>query len=132
MDKQPNRGKRKCDDEEDDQKPAEKPKKDVPEDDEDNQDNDDEDNQDDDEQEMIKRECINEMFKGHFKSTLGPQDNNDKPHPAIAHLYAVEITETMNVLQTMVSTQWQLFDLYHAKMHQDPHYKTFSEQQWSK
>ena len=33
MDKQPNRGKRKCDDDEDDQKPAAKPKKNVTEDD---------------------------------------------------------------------------------------------------
>ena len=48
---------------------------------------------------MIKRECINEMFKRHFKSTLGPQDNENEPHPAIAHMYAVHITETMNVLQ---------------------------------
>ena len=49
MDKQPNRGKRKCDDDKDDQKPTVKPKNNIPEDDEDNQDDDDEDYQDDDE-----------------------------------------------------------------------------------
>ena len=72
------------------------------------------------------------MFKRHFKSTLGPQDNDDEPHPTIAHLYAVKITETMNVLQAMVHYQRQLLNLYHAKTHQDPHYIHFSEQQWSK
>ena len=48
---------------------------------------------------MIKKACIKEMFVKHFKRTLGPQDNNNEPHPAIAHMYAVDITETMNVLQ---------------------------------
>ena len=127
MDKQPNRGKRKHDDDEDDQKPTAKLKNNIPEDDKDNQDDNDQDNQDNNEQEMIKRECINEMLKRHFKSNLGPQDNNDKLHPAIAHLYAVQITETMNVLQAMVHYQWQLLDLYHAKTHQDSLYIPFSE-----
>ena len=45
MDRQPSRGARKCDDDEDDQKPAAKPKKDVPTDDEDSQDNEEQDNQ---------------------------------------------------------------------------------------
>ena len=72
------------------------------------------------------------MLKRHFKSTLVPQDNDDEPHPAIAHLYAVKITETMNVLQAMVHYQWQLLNLYNAKTHQDPHYIPFSEKQWSK
>ena len=132
MDKQPNRGKRKHDDEEDDQKPTVKLKKDAPEDDEENEDDDNQETQDDDDQEMIKREYINEMFKRHFKSTLGPQDNDDEPHPAKAHLYAVNITETMNVLQAVVQYQLHLLNLYHAKTHQDPHYIPFSEQQWSK
>ena len=125
MDKQPNRGKRKCDDDEDDQKPTVNPKNGIP--DKDNQDDHDQDNQDNNEQEMIKRECINKMFKRHFKSNLGPQDNDDEPHPAIAHLYAVHITETMNVLQAMVHYQWQLLDLYHTKTHQDPFYLPYSE-----
>ena len=50
---------------------------------------------------MIKKACIKAMFKKHYKSTLGPQDNDNEPHPAIAHMYAVHITETMNVLQVM-------------------------------
>ena len=70
MDKQPNRGKRKHDDDKDDQKPAAKPKNNVREDDKDNQDDDDQDNQDDNEEEIIKRECINVMFKRHFKAIL--------------------------------------------------------------
>ena len=107
MDKQPNRGKRKCDDDEDDQKSAAKPKNDVRADDKDSQDDDDQDNQDNNEQEMIRRECIKEMFEKHFKSTLGPQDYNNEPHPAIAHMYAIHITETMNVLQAMVHHQRQ-------------------------
>ena len=72
MDKQPNRGKRKRDDDEDDQKPTAKPKNEVPADEKDSQDDDEQDNQDNNDQEMIKRECIKEMFKKHFKSTLGP------------------------------------------------------------
>ena len=43
---------------------------------------------------MIKKECIKEMFVKHFKSTLGPQDTDNETHPAIAHMYAVHITET--------------------------------------
>ena len=43
---------------------------------------------------MIKKECIKEMFVKHFKSTLGPQDTDNEPHPAIAHMYSVHITET--------------------------------------
>ena len=127
MDKQPNRGKRKCDDDKDDQKPAAKPKNDVPANDEDSQDDDEQDNQENNEQEMIKKECIKELFEKHFKSTLGPQDNDNKPHPAIVHMYAVHITETMNVLQAMLHHQQQLLDLYHAMTHQDSFYLPFSE-----
>ena len=76
---------------------------------------------------MIKKECINEIFKRHFKSNLGPQDNNDEPLPTIVHLYAVHIIETMSMLQAMVHYQWQLPNLYHAKTHQDPFYIPFSE-----
>ena len=124
MDHQPSRGKRKCDDEEDDQKPAAKPKKDIPEDDEENQDNDD--------QETVKKEYINEMFQRYFKSTLGPQDDNEEPHPTITHMYTVKIIETMNVLQAMLHYLEQLLNLYHAKTHQETHYLPISEQKWSK
>ena len=79
---------------------------------------------------MIKKACIKEMFAKHFKSTLGPQDNNEETHPAIAHMYAIHITETMNVL--LVNHQWQLLNLYQAMTCQDPFYRSFSEQQWSK
>ena len=77
MDNQPSKGKRKHDDEEDDQKPTAKPKTDIPEDDEENQNDDNQENQDDDEEETIKKECIHEMFKRHFKSMLGPQDDDN-------------------------------------------------------
>ena len=72
------------------------------------------------------------MFKRHFKSTLGPQDDNEEPHPAIAHMCTVKIIETMNVLQAMLHYQQQFLDLYHAKTHQDTHYIPISEQKWSK
>ena len=72
------------------------------------------------------------MFVKHFKSTLGPQDDNEEPHPCIAHMYAIHITETMNALKAMVKHQWQLLDLYHAMTCQDRTYKSFAEQQWSK
>ena len=71
--------------------------------------------------------CIKEMFEKHFKSNLGTQDNHNEPHPAIAHMYAVHITETMNVLQAMVHHQRQLLDLYHAMTNQDLFYLPFSE-----
>ena len=96
MDNQPSRGKRKHD-VEDDPKPTAKPKKDIPEDDEEKQHCDD--------QEMIKKEYFNEMFQRQFKSTLGSQDDNEEPHPAIACMYTVKIIETMNVLQAMVHYQ---------------------------
>ena len=80
---------------------------------------------------MIKKAFIKEMFVKHFKSTLGPQDGNEEPHPAIAHMYAIHITETMNVLQAMVKHQWQLLNLYPAMIHQDPVYNSFAERQWS-
>ena len=37
---------------------------------------------------MIKEEDIEEMFQRHFKTMLGPQDDNEEPciHPAIAHM----------------------------------------------
>ena len=68
----------------------------------------------------------------HFKSTLGPQDGNEEPHPSVAHMYAIHITQKMNALQAMVKHQRQLLDLYHAMTCQDPNYKSFAEQQWSK
>ena len=61
-----------------------------------------------------------------FKSTLGPQDDNEEPHLCIAHMYAIHITETMNALQEMVKHQWQLLDLYHAMTHQDSTYSSFA------
>ena len=61
----------------------------------------------------------------HFKSTLGLQDDDDEPHPAIAHMYAVHITETMNVLQAMVHHHQQVLNLYHAITHQDSFYQPF-------
>ena len=67
------------------------------------------------------------MFAKHFKSTLGPRENNEEPHPVIAHMYAIHITETINVLQAMVNHQQQLLNLYHAMAHQDPLYRSFSE-----
>ena len=79
------------------------------------------------EQEMIKRKYIKEMFVKHFKSTVGPQNDDEEPHPAIAHMYAIHITETMNVLQAMVNHQRQLLDLYHAMTCQDPSYNSFFE-----
>ena len=66
MDKHPNRGKRKCDDDKYDQKPAAKPKNDVPANDKDSQDDDEQDKQENNEQEMIKKECIKELLKKHF------------------------------------------------------------------
>ena len=47
-------------------------------------------------------------------------------------MYAVHITETMNVLQAMVHHQWQLLNLYHAMTGQDSFHQPFSEQQWSR
>ena len=67
------------------------------------------------------------MFVKHFKSTLAPQDDDEEPHLAIAHMYAIHITETMNVLQAMVKHQRQLFNLYHSMTHQDPVYNSFAE-----
>ena len=126
MDKQPNGGKRKQDDDKDDQKPTVKPKKNITEDDEDSQNNEEQDNQEN-EQEMIKKAYIKEMLLKHFKSTLGPQDDSKEPHPSIAHMYAIHITETMNVLQAMVKHQQQLLNLYHAMTSQDSVYNSFAE-----
>ena len=83
MDKQPNRGKRKCDDDEDDRKPTAKPKKNVTEDDYDSQDSEEQDNKEN-EKEIIKKAYIKEMFVKHFKSTLDPQDDDEEPHPCVA------------------------------------------------
>ena len=127
MDKQPNRGKRKHDDDEDDQKPTAEPKKDVSTDDEDSQDNEDQDNQENNEQEMVKKAYIKEMFAKHSKVLLVHKMMIEEPHPAIAHMYAIHITETMNVLQAMVKHQRQLLNLYHAMSCQDPFYDSFSE-----
>ena len=81
---------------------------------------------------MIKKAYIKERFMKHFKSTLGPQDDDKEPHPCIAHMYAIHITETMNALQAMAKHQRQLLNLYHAMTHQDSAYSSFAEQQWSK
>ena len=69
---------------------------------------------------MIKKNYINEMFVKHFKSALGPQDDDEEPHPCVAHMYAIHITETMNALQAMLKHQRQLIDLYHAMTCLDP------------
>ena len=66
--------------------PAANPKKNVTEDDEDSHDNEEQDNQEN-EQEMIKKAYTKEMFVKHFKSTLGPQDDDEEPHPSIANSY---------------------------------------------
>ena len=115
------------DDDDDDRNPTAKPKKDIPTDDEDSEDDEEQDNKENNKQEMIKKACIKEMFVKHFKSTLGPHDDDEEPCPAIGHMYAIHITETMNVLQVMVNHQWQLLDLYHAMTCQDPFYRSFSE-----
>ena len=70
---------------------------------------------------------MNETFKIHFKIKVGPQDNDDESHRAIAHMYAVHITEAMNELQAMVHHQWQMFNLYHTKIHQDSFYLPISK-----
>ena len=83
---------------------------------------------------MIKKEYIEEMFQRHFKTTLGPQDDSEEPsiHPAVAHMDAVRIMETIDVLQAMLHHQHQLLDLYNAKAHQDACYTPISEQKRSK
>ena len=101
-----------------------KPKKDVPEEDGENQ--------DDDDQETIKYEYIKEMFQRHFKRTLGPQDDSEETNPTIAHMDAVRIIETIDVLQAMLHHQQQLLNQYHAKTHQNACYIPISEQKWSK
>ena len=125
IDDQPSRGKRKRD-EEDDRKPAVKPKKHVPEDDQESHDD-----QHSHDQETIKKKYIEEMFQRHFKTMLGPQDDSEEPsiHPTVAHMDAVR---TINVLQAMLHHQHQLLDLYNAKAHQDACYTPISEQKWSK
>ena len=75
---------------------------------------------------------IKEMFVKHFKSTHGPQDDDEELHPCIAHMYALHITQTMNALQAIVKHQWQLLNIYHTMTHQDSTYNSFAEQQWSK
>ena len=47
---------------------------------------------------MIKKAYIDEMCKRHFKTMLGPQDDNDEPHPAVAHMDAGRTIETIDVL----------------------------------
>ena len=59
---------------------------------------------------MIKKKYKKILVK-HFKSTLGPQDDNEEPHPCVAHMYALHITETMNALQAMLKHQQQLLNL---------------------
>ena len=71
---------------------------------------------------MIKKKYINEMFQRHFRRTLEPQDDNEEPHPAIAHMDAVRIVETIDVLKAMLHHQQRLLDLYHTKTHQDACY----------
>ena len=64
---------------------------------------------------------------------LGPQDDSEEPsiHPAVAHMDAVRIIETIDVLQAMLHHQQQLLDRYHGKLHQDACYTPISEQEWS-
>ena len=83
---------------------------------------------------MIKKEYIEKMFQRHFKTTLGPQDDSEEPsiHPAVAHMDAVRIIETIDVLQATLHHQQQLHNLYHAKAQQDERYTPISEQKWSK
>ena len=104
MDDQPSRGKRKCD-EEDDQEPTAKPKKDIPEDDQENQDN-----KDSQDKEVVKKESIKEMFETHFKTTHGPQDDSEEPsiHPAVAYMDVTRTMQTIDVLQAMWHHQHQL------------------------
>ena len=125
MDKQPNRGKRKRDDDKDDQKHTAKTKKNVSEDDYYTEESEEQNNEENEQE--IKKKYIKEMFVKHFKSTLGPQDDDKEPHPCIAHMYEIHITETMNAPQAMVKHQWQLLDLYHAMTCQDPTYNSFAE-----
>ena len=91
-------------------------KKDIPEDDQENQDD-----QHSHDQEMIKKENIEEMFQRHFKTTLGAQDDSDEQsiHPVVAHMDAVRIMETVDMLQAMLHHQHQLLNLYNAKTNQD-------------
>ena len=70
MEKQPNRGKRKRDDDRDDRKPTAKPKKNVTKDDYYTEESEEKNNKEN-EQEMIKKNYIKEMFVKHFTSTLG-------------------------------------------------------------
>ena len=65
---------------------------------------------------------------------LGAQDDSEEPsiHPTVAHIDAVRIIETIDVLQAMLHHQQQLLDLYHAKTHQDAHFTPISEPKWSK
>ena len=63
---------------------------------------------------------------------LRPQDDNEEPHPAVAHMDAVRIIEAINVLQAMLHHQQQLLNLYHGTAHQDACYIPISEQKWSK
>ena len=84
---------------------------------------------------MIKKEYIEDMFQRHFKTMLGPpQDDSEEPsiHPAVAYMDAVRIMETIEALQAMLHHQHPLLDLYNAKAHQDTHYTPISEQKWSK
>ena len=62
--------------------------------------------------------------------TLGPQDDSEEPsiHPAVVHMDAVRIIETIDVLQATLHHQQQLLNLYHAKAQQDERYTPISEQ----
>ena len=80
----------------------------------------------------IKKDYIEEMFQRHFKAMLRPQDDNEEPHPAVAHMDAVRIIETINVLQAMLHHQQQLLNLYYGTAHQDACYIPILEQKWSK
>ena len=105
MDKPPKRFKRKRDDDEDDQKSAAKTKKNVAKDDYYTEESEEQNNKEN-EQEMIKKYTpIKQMFVKHSKSTFDPQDDDEEPHPCIAHMYALHITESLNVLQAMEKHQ---------------------------
>ena len=67
------------------------------------------------------------MFQRHFSGTLGPQDDNEEPHPTIAYGDRVRTIETMNVPQAMLHYQQQLLNLYHVNTHQDTCYIPISE-----
>ena len=45
------------------------------------------------------------MFVKHFKSTLGPQDDDEEPHPCVAHMYALHINRSLTY-GTLLDVFW--------------------------